>query len=69
MRPRVSGASPFGPLLVLVLAASSAATGAAPVDAVPAGDAARGEAIYGRCAACHALAYDPTRGLIVFRAK
>jgi cytochrome c len=26
----------------------------------PAGDAARGEAIYGRCQACHALAYDRT---------
>lgn len=42
------------------IAAALFALAAAAEAAVPAGDAARGEAIYSRCAACHALAYDRT---------
>jgi cytochrome c len=41
-----------------VVAAAAFALLAGP--AVAAGDAARGEKIYARCAACHALAYDRT---------
>jgi len=40
----------------LVLAAGLAAA----KDAVPAGDVRAGEAVYSRCLACHALAYDRT---------
>ena len=41
----------------LLLAAQASVAAA---DARRAGDAARGEAIYGRCMACHALAYNRT---------
>ena len=42
-------------MLRMAFAAVAAATAAI---ALAAGDAARGEQIYGRCAACHALEYD-----------
>lgn len=44
--------------VALVLAASAAP--AAAKDAAPRGDPQAGEAIYARCLACHALAYDRT---------
>jgi cytochrome c len=37
-----------------------AIAGVAPALAAPAGDARTGEAVYARCAACHALSYDRT---------
>jgi cytochrome c len=36
------------------------ALGAAPAGAAPPGDPVNGEAVYSRCLACHALAYDRT---------
>ena len=44
--------------VVLALVAGSAP--AAAKDAAPRGDAKAGEAVYARCLACHALAYDRT---------
>lgn len=41
-------------------AAASAASAAAGAPHGPHGDPARGEPLYGRCIACHALAYDRT---------
>jgi cytochrome c len=48
-------------LFALAGAALALAVGAAPAaTAAPPGDPAGGEAIYSRCLACHALAYDRT---------
>jgi cytochrome c len=44
----------------LALAGALAIAGAVPAFASPAGDVKAGEAVYARCLACHALAYDRT---------
>lgn len=46
--------------LARAIAAAAIAAGNAAVMAAPAGDAARGEAIYARCFACHSLDTDRT---------
>jgi len=49
-----------GMLAALVLALAAGAAPAAAKDAASRGDPNAGEAIYARCLACHALAYDRT---------
>jgi cytochrome c len=49
-------ASAFAAIVLALAAGAAAGATKAPV----AGDARNGEAIYGRCLACHALAYDRT---------
>ncbi|MHB8667267.1 MAG: c-type cytochrome [Burkholderiales bacterium] len=47
-------------LAAAVLAFAAGSAQAAAKDAAPRGDATAGEAVYARCLACHALAYDRT---------
>ena len=53
-------AAPLRLLAGLALAFAAGAAPAAAKQAAPRGDAQAGEAIYARCLACHALAYDRT---------